>query len=308
MPDPMGVPSSSRLILTFVVLTIIWGTTWSVIRVGLDGIPPFSGVALRFLIAGAVLLAIALRAGIPLGRRPYEKRLWIINGVLSFSVSYGIVYWAEQWLPSGLASVLFATFPLFVAFIGHFALPGERLRAHTILGALLGFAGVAVIFSEDFSVLGGRETLVAAGVMLLSPLAASTASVTVKRWGAGIHPLSVTAIPMLITAGIMGVVAFALERDLPFTLDARSVGALLYLSILGSAVTFTGYFWLLSHVPATRAALIAYTTPVVAVLVGATFLDEPVTVRTLAGSACVVLGVALAAATGRRSRVGRSGR
>ena len=123
----MSAPSPARILVTFIVLTLIWGTTWAIIRVGLEGIPPFTGVALRFAIAGAVLLVLARRAGIPLGRMRTERRLWIVNAVLSFCVSYGVVYWAEQWLPSGLASVLFATFPLWVALLAHLALPAERL-------------------------------------------------------------------------------------------------------------------------------------------------------------------------------------
>jgi drug/metabolite transporter (DMT)-like permease len=296
----MPAPSTFRIILAFCVMTVIWGTTWAAIRIGLEGIPPFTGVALRFGIAGIVLLALALRSGIALGKKPREKSLWAANALLSFSVSYGIVYWCEQWVPSGLASVLFATFPLFVAIIGHYVLPEEKLTVQGAAGIFLGFAGVAVIFSEDFAVIGGRQMFIATAVMLISPLAAAVASVIVKKWGAGIHPLSLTAVPMLLGSAVMGVVAAVSERHIGLTLDRQSVGALLYLAIFGSAVTFTLYFWLLSHVAANRLALVAFTTPVIAIAVGAAVLDEPITVLTLIGSACVLFGVALAATAKRR--------
>ncbi|MGD8374763.1 MAG: EamA family transporter [Acidobacteriota bacterium] len=287
-------------VLVFVVLTFIWGTTWAVIRVGLEGIPPFTGVALRFAIASLLLLLIARVRGIPLGRDARERRLWLVNGVFSFFLSYGAVYWSEQWVPSGLSAVLFATFPLFVAVLAHLALPGERLNPRTATGVLVGFAGAATIFAGDFAALGGRPVVVASLVMLVSPIASAVGSVAVKRWGRGVHPVSLTAVPMGLTAIAMGAVAAVTERHRSIVLDASSIGALLYLALMGSAVTFSLYYWLLGHVSATRTSLLAYTIPVVAVLVGAVFLDETLTPRVLAGSALVLAGVALAVHQPRR--------
>ena len=92
----MGSPGSGRLAAAFLVLTLVWGTTWAVIRVGLAGIPPFTGVALRFAIAGLLLLALARRLGVRLGRSRRERWLWVVNGLLSFCVSYSVVYWSED--------------------------------------------------------------------------------------------------------------------------------------------------------------------------------------------------------------------
>jgi drug/metabolite transporter (DMT)-like permease len=276
------------------LLTVIWGTTWAAIRIGLGGIPPFTGVSLRFALACLVLLALSPSLGVRYGRSVTERGLWVANAALSFCGSYGVVYWCEQWVPSGLGSVLFATFPLFVAILAHFVLPGERLTTRSLAGILLGFGGVAVIFSEDFALLGGHHVASAAAVMLSAPILSALSSVAIKRWGSGIHPVSLAAIPMGISAGVMGAVALAVEHDRPVSFDVTSVGALVYLAVFGSAITFSLYYWLMSHVPATRLSLIAYAVPVVAVAVGAIFLREPVTPRMLLGSLLVVLGVALA--------------
>lgn len=291
-------PGPLLLSATFVLLCVIWGTTWSVIRIGLEGIPPFTGVALRFAIAAILLLVLGRVMGVRFGHGRREVGLWIVNALLAFCISYGVVYWAEQWVPSGLTAVLFATFPLFVAVLAHFGLPGERLVTASLVGILLGFGGVAVIFSEDFDLLGGPGVALASAVMLVSPVAAALASVAVKRWGAGIHPISLTAVPMAITAVIMGLVAVFLERERPIVFDRVSLGALLYLSVLGSAVTFSLYYWLLSQLFATRVSLIAYVVPVIAVAIGTIFLDEPLTTRTLVGTALVVAGVALTVRAG----------
>jgi drug/metabolite transporter (DMT)-like permease len=275
------------------MLCLIWGSTWAVIQIGLRGIPPLAGVALRSAIAGAPLLALTLYLAVPLGKLRREWWLWSVNGTLAFSASYGVVYWCEQWLPSGLTSVLFATYPLFVAVLAHFFLRGESLSAREIVGALVGFGGVAVIFSEDLSALGGAAVATAAAVMMLSPFISALSSVAVKRWGEGINPLSLTAVPMLMAAMIMGALSLNFERSRTIVWDGPSLGALLYLGLFGSALTFTVYFWLLSHMPAKRLALIAYVIPVEAVIIGL-FRGEPMTVKVLAGSALVVSGVALA--------------
>jgi drug/metabolite transporter (DMT)-like permease len=295
-------PGPALVTATFVLLTAVWGTTWAVIRVGLEGIPPFAGVALRFAIACAVLLVVGRALGVRYGRRPHEVTLWIVNAALAFCVSYGVVYWAEQWVPSGLTAVLFSSFPLFVALLAHFFLPGERLVPGALVGVVLGFVGVAVIFSEDFALLGGPQVAFASTVMLASPMAAAIASVAVKRFGKGVHPFSLTAIPMGLTAVTMGAISLAVERDRQIVFDRTSVAALLYLAILGSALTFTLYYWLLSHISATRVSLIAYLVPLVAVGVGAGVMGEPLTGRTLAGTALVIGGVALTVRTGGRGR------
>jgi drug/metabolite transporter (DMT)-like permease len=289
----MITPSPARLGGAFLLLTLIWGTTWAAIRLGLEGLPPLTGVSLRFLVAGSILLALvpAFRVRFAWNRR--ELGLWLVNGGFAFTGSYTIVYWAEQHIPSGLAAVLFATYPLFVAAFAHVLLPGERLAVRPALGLLLGFAGVVVIFSDDLRALGGGDVRVAALVMLLSPLVSAVATVAIKRWGTGIHPLSLTAVPMLMTGVIVGLLALGFESGASPVFDARSVGALLYLAVLGSAVTFTVYYWMLSHAPATRVALIAYTIPIVAVAVGALLFAEPVRPRIVVGGMLVLLGVAV---------------
>jgi drug/metabolite transporter (DMT)-like permease len=296
----VNTPSRGRLVAAFAVLVLVWGTTWAAIRVGLAGIPPFTGVALRFSLAGLLLLALAPRFGVRLGRSPRERWLWVANAILSFGISYAVVYWCEQYIPSGLAAVLFATYPLLVAAFAHFALPGERLSLVAAAGLLLGFAGVAVIFSDDLRLLGGERVRTAALLMLVSPLVSAVATILVKRWGEGVHPLSLAALPMLMAGVAMGGVALVFERGRTLAFDAPSVAALLYLAVLGSAVTFTVYYWLLARVSATRVALTSYLIPIVAVAVGALAFHEPVRPRLLAGSALVLAGVVAVSRPRRR--------
>ena len=294
----MTTPGPLLRAATLGFLTFIWGTTWAAITISLRGIPPFTGVALRFAIAAVLLIVYARLMGIPLApvdRR--EKRLRVFHALLTFCGSYGVVFWAEQWVPSGLASVLFATFPLLVAAMAHFALPKERMTMPVLAGSVLGLAGIAVIFAEDFDLLGGAMVAVGSVVMLISPVVAAVVSVTVKRWGAGMHPVSFNAVAMVYAAGIMGVVAVITERDRPVAFDFGPVAAMVYMAVAGTAITFPLYFWLLEHMEARQVALIGYGTPVVALLLGVFMMNEPITAHILIGSAMVVVGVAVASHT-----------
>jgi len=297
----MSAPGPLLKFATLGLLTLVWGTTWAAITISLRGIPPFTGVALRFAIASILLLGFARMMGIPLtAANPRDRRLRILHALLSFCISYGVVFWAEQWVPSGLASVLFATFPLMVAVMAHFALPNERMTVPALIGTGLGFAGIAVIFAEDFEPLGGSMVALAAGVMLISPLVSAAVSVAVKKWGSGMHPVPFNAMAMVMAAGIMGAIAAVVECHRPLVFDPGPVAALLYMAIAGTAITFPLYFWLLEHMEARQVALIGYGTPVVALFIGAVFMSEPMTVRAWIGSAMVVIGVAVASHTQQR--------
>ena len=275
-------------------LVAIWGTTWAVIRIGLGGIPPFTGVALRFGIAGLVLWMVAFALGLRGARLRAPWWLWTAQGLLTFGVSYGLVYWAEQWVPTGLTAVLFATFPLWVAVLAHVALPGERMRPIGVAGLLIALGGVVLLFSQDLRSLGGSRVAFASAVLLLAPLSSAIAQIVVKRWGRDVHPVTLNAGSMVIASVVMGVLAFALERHRSMRFDSTSVGSLVYLALLGTCVTFSLYFWLLRHMTATGLSLTAYAIPVVAVIVGALLFDESITPQLLLGALLVVAGTALA--------------
>lgn len=280
--------------MSITALILIWGTTWAAIRISLRGFPPLTGVAARFTVASVALLILARVFGVRLGGGRRAWLVWIINALCTFCLSYSILYWAEQWVPSGLSAVLFATFPLFVALLAHFVLPGERLTWMGSLGILLGFAGVAVIFSEDFDKLIGPHVAFASAVLLLCPIFSSFGSVAVKKWGGGMHPLATAAVPMGLTALVLAPVALVGESDRAVHLATGPVLAVLYLALIGSAVPFTLYFSLLKRLRATQLSLINYAVPVVAVMIGAVFMHEPVTLQVVLGAALVILGVGVA--------------
>lgn len=294
-PPSSAGPSPLKASATALLTTLIWGTTWAGILFSHDGYPPFLGLSLRFVIGGTVLCAAALLLKVNL--RP-ERRLaamWLTQASCAFGVSYGVVYWAEQWVPSGLTSVLFSSLPLFVTVFSFFLLPAERLDRFGSIGVLLGFMGIGLIFSDDLGALTDPQVRFASAVLLFAPLTAGLAQVMVKRWGHGYHSLSLTAVPMLGSGLFMGLVSFVFERHLEVRGGLIPTLAVLYLALFGSALAFGLFFWLLQHVTAIRLSMIAYGAPVIAVAIGTFFLGEPLTPKMIAGGVAVLAGVAFVA-------------
>ncbi|MCA9709660.1 MAG: EamA family transporter, partial [Myxococcales bacterium] len=181
-PRPPG-PGRSTLVLSVGVLCVIWGSTWLVIKAGLADLPVLSGAAARFTLAAGLLAILAPALHRREGGRAPTPRLWLGMGLLNFAIPYGLVYTAETVIPSGLAAVLWAVFPMMTAAVAHVWLPGERLRRHQWLGTAVGLAGVAVLFSTDLRAIG-PEALAFGALLLLSPLSAAFGQVLIKRDGA----------------------------------------------------------------------------------------------------------------------------
>ncbi len=291
--------SRSSLAASLAFLVLVWGTTFAAIRIGLQGLPPFAGLALRFAVAGALLAGWWRLSGGSLPRQGGTWALIALNTALNFVVPYVLVYWAEQSVPSGLVALLFATFPLWVALFAQLVLPEERLTATGTVGLLAGFAGVAVIFVGDVGALGSAGTARTAAIFLLSPVSCAAAQVTLRRCGRDIDPFALTAPPILATGAVAAVLHLALERGRPLVFDAATVGSVLYLGVFGTALAFLLYFRLLARLAATRLALITFGFPIVALAVGALLFGEPLGPRLLAGAALVLAGVAATVWGGR---------
>ncbi len=274
------------------LLCLIWGSTWIVIKFGLEDMPPFTSAGVRFLIAAAVMTAATFwlrdREG---GTRP---PLWlsVVLGFTSFGLSYAVVYWSETRLPSGIVSVLWSVFPMFMAVSGHLFLRGETLRARQWLGFVVGFIGVWLLFVTDVKSFGAGA-IPAGLVMLLSPIAATVGTTLVKRYGSGVNSLALNRDGMWIGAAILCLIALVTERDATPRWTGAAILGILYLAIVGTAVAFGLYFWLLRHRPANHLTLISYVTPAVALLLGAAFGETPITRYTLAGSLLILVGIAL---------------
>lgn len=283
-------PPPLALFLLTALLCVIWGSTWVVIKTGLEDLPTFGSAAARFTLAAAAMSGLcAWLVRHEGGARP-TLALSLVLGTLNFGVSYGIVYWSETRLPSGLVSVLWAVFPMMQAIAGHFFLAGERLSLVQVGGFLLGFVGVGALFATDLRALG-PGAVPAGAVLLLSPLVSSFGTTYVKRFGAGTSSLLLNRNAMWIGAALLWIVALVTEGGRGFHLTGGAIFSLAYLALFGTVVAFGLYFWLLRHVAANRLSVIAYVTPAVALVCGLAVRGEPVGPWTLAGLGLILGGV-----------------
>jgi drug/metabolite transporter (DMT)-like permease len=267
----------------------IWGTTWFGIKVSLQYIPPIAGAGLRFIVAGLAMyaVAIAMRRTLPLRAMPW-KVIFVFAAFL-FGLNYILTYTAETHVSSGLTAVLFGVFPFFMFGLGHYLI-GERTTAVTWLGAVLAFAGVAVI-SLQADVHGSVwYALAAVGAALSSAFANAYA----KRHAH--HDPLVTLPPSMLIAGIVvGAIGFAAQHpDAHRAFALASWGALLYLAIAGSGIAFFLNLWLLQRIAAWIVGLSSLIIPVIAVAVGVAFGGESFGARELIGAGLVIAGVWIA--------------
>jgi len=283
---------SKRLanIVLFAIVLWIWGSTWLAIRLGLQGVPPVTGAAMRMLASGVILLMVAFALRTPWPRERIYLTHLAVQGSLLFCLQYALIYWAEQTVPSGLTAVLFASLPIWTALIATYGFKLEQLSGMNMIGLLVGICGVAVIYWSEVVKTAHIPPL---GVMalLLAAASAAFASVFAKRFAHDIPPLATVGPGQLVGGILLVAIALIAERGKSIHFTPVSVGALAYLIIFGSAVVFLAYFTLMKNMTITRLSLLTYVIPVIAVVLGSLIAHERLTAFTFAGAALVIAGI-----------------
>ncbi len=277
----------------YILLCLIWGSTWLAIKIGLDAeMPPLLGAALRFSTAAALVLPFAGFMTPATFRSARAWRVALSVGVLSFGLGYGLTYIAALRIPSGLGSLTFGFFPFLVAVLAHFML-GDRLTARKVVAISIGIVGLALLFHGSLRELGAA-TMIGVAIQTCSVLVQGFAQILVKREGAEVPTAFLTGVGML--TGSVTLAGFALamgEWSKPFPWTQPVVLSIAYLALLGSATTFLIYYALMKRLSATLMALIAMITPPIAVILGILYRDEELGALTLSGGVVVLFGVAL---------------
>ncbi|MAM84737.1 MAG: hypothetical protein CL489_16310 [Acidobacteria bacterium] len=275
------------------VLCFIWGSTWPIIKIGLDVLPPFLGAGFRFLVAAIVLFGLSWLQKVRLPRSRWAHLGLLGHGVFGIGLSYGVVYWGEQYIPAGLSAVLFATNPLFVMLLAHLMLASEPMTLRKLVGVVLGFLGVLLIFKDGLQ-LPDRTSELAAAVTLVSPFVAALSNVGIKRWGQHLHPYNLTALPMTYAAAGLLVVSVLTEdvANVPWT--GTAVGSVMYLALVGSVAAFVIFYTLLKQFTVSTLAFITYVFPIVAIVLGYLLLGETMEMQSLAGATIIAIGIIVA--------------
>jgi len=297
MPNARSRPPTALIWAGMLILYVVWGSTYLGISIAVDSIPSFLMAGSRFALAGTVMLgaAIVLRRGRFAWPTRREWRDSFIVGGLLMGGGMGMVALGEETVPSGIAALVIAMMPLWVALLGRVFF-GERLPVGAVAGIAIGLAGVAILVGPSANT---AESFNAGGILalILSPISWSAGSLfSAHRARLPRDPLVATAAQMLTGSVVLAVMAAIRGEYATFRIEAVTTESLLafgYLAIVGSLVAFTAYVWLLRVAPLPLIATYAYVNPVVAVALGALILQEPITPRTLVAGAVIVFAVAL---------------
>jgi drug/metabolite transporter (DMT)-like permease len=282
-----------KTLLAFAIIYFVWGSTFLAIRVGVRDVPPFLLAAMRFLIAGLVLYGWMIAHG----ERSPSVRQWMsasLLAILIFVFDYGLLFWAEQRVPSGIAAVMLATIPVFMALSEIFFLRTQTLTVRLALALLIGIGGVAVLMSRSLNFGGAPINRAGALALIVASMSWSVASTLTRRLQLPPSKVMSSGAQMLAGGMFLALTAAALgefRNFHPSTVSRAAWLSLLYLIVAGSIIGFTAYVWLIHHESPTKVGTYAYVNPVVAVLVGYFLGGEALGPRTILGTLFVLISV-----------------
>ncbi|MBB5318654.1 EamA family transporter [Tunturibacter empetritectus] len=284
-----------KTLLAFAIIYFVWGSTFLAIRIGVHEVPPFLFAAMRFIVAGLVLFGWMIAKG----ERLPDRRQWgsiSLIALLIFVFDYGLLFWAEQRVPSGIAAVMMATIPVFMALSEIVFLRTQRLTVRLAFALLIGVGGVAVLMSHSLNLGGAAIETTGAAALIVGSLSWAVASVLSRVLPLPELKVMSSGAQMLTGGLLLAVVAAGLGEFRGFHPGSVSRGAwfaLLYLIVAGSIVGFTAYVWLIHHESPTKVGTYAYVNPVVAVVLGYFLGGEGLGLRTVLGTAFVLVSVVL---------------
>jgi drug/metabolite transporter (DMT)-like permease len=295
-------PARWKILLAFAIIYLVWGSTFLAIRIGVREVPPFLLAGMRFFAAGIFLYAWMRGKG----TASPNLREWAsasLLAVLIFVLDYGMLFWAEKRVPSGIAAVMLATIPVFMTLSEIALLRTQRLTLRLGFALLLGIIGVAVLVGR-LGGLGGEAAISTSGAIALvvAAIAWSVAASLNRKLSLPESKVMSSGAQMLAGGIFLFVVSAALGEWKGFDARAVSAGAwlaLAYLIVAGSIIAFTAYVWLIHHESPTRVGTYAYVNPVVAVVIGYFFGGEALGARTIAGTALVLVSVVVITTTGK---------
>jgi drug/metabolite transporter (DMT)-like permease len=286
---------SIKALVSFILLCVIWGSTWLVIKEGYGGLGPFNSASIRFLIAGTLSVPL-----VPLvGARWPQKKEWLLAlwvGATLFTADYGLIYWGEQSLDSGVTAVLFSVLPIVTAIGAHLYLPAERLNSRKLAGTLVAMLGVAALFGDSLRL--NSSLAIPMLAILASAVFAVLASLAAKKHGSALHPAALNAPSMLVGGVLLAGTSLAVGDGYRLPTAGATWGAIAYLAVAGSVVSFLIYFWLLKKWSATSLSFIAIFTPALALFLGFLVRRERPTGWSALGVVFVLAGVLLALTRG----------
>jgi drug/metabolite transporter (DMT)-like permease len=278
--------------LVFILLGAIWSSSFLWIKIALDEVAPLTLVAWRVLFGLLTGLAVALIWRVPLPRQASTWKVFGLLGLINIAIPFFLITWGEQSIDSAVASILNATVPMFTVVIAHFFTSDDKMTTPRVLGILIGFVGVAILFSEDLSA-GAKSSVIGQVAVVVASLSYAASYVYARRNTQAVRGEIRGALPLVSATALMWILAPVAEAPFKIPTLPLTWVALIWLGVLGSGLALIMQYYLVHEIGPTRATLVTYIFPLGGVLLGVIFLKEQLTWQLAAGAALIISSIAV---------------
>lgn len=279
-------------IINLSVLCLIWGINWVAIKISLEGFPPLTCAAVRFIITAAFMIVYVKVIKLPVSVNRRDFRVLLIAAFFTYAIDYGLIFWGEQYLSAGVTAIFFSTFVIFTALFSNFIFRSESFSWKKFTGLLVGFSGIVVVYLDQLLLTSFSHTVtLASAAVIVGGMAAAAATVIIKKFLSHPHPTVITYHQTWMGAAFLSLIALAMENPLDVRITPRVIWAMLYMSILASAVAFIIYYKLLKSMSAVSLSVIVYIIPLIALGADFLLLGEVIHWRSVLGMGIIFLGI-----------------
>lgn len=278
-----------KVYILYALLCIIWGTTWIVLKVSLQGTPPFLAIGLRFILSALILWGVFFVKKEKLPTSRTALNIYFLFAAFNFIAGYALTYWSTQFIYSNLGAILWSGFPLVIAFMAHFALPDDRLTPRKFISILIGLTGAIMIVYNGQS-LGSDKAIYGILGTLTAVVAAAWPNVYLKKHRQVVNPIHLNVVAQSIAGVALLSLSLIVEQDRSMVINWFNIGALFYLAIFGTVIAWLINIWLFDHISVTQISYITFFPPMIAAILGWTILGEHLSSLAIVGAILVLTG------------------
>ncbi len=282
----------TKNLILFMIMVLIWSTTWAALKIGLEDTPPAVGLSVRFAIAAVVLITLCKIRKIKFLFTSAHIRLYLIVGIFNMALSYFFTYYGTQFIPSSLSSILWSTMPIMLGIQAHFFIQEEKLNLTRFFAILIATIGVMMILSDQKLIIN-KKVLSGSLIVLLAVFMGTFPNIYTKKFKPGYNPLVLTGMAMAIASIFHALYAAFMQQWQTANWTLASIGSAVYLGIFGSAVTFSIYYYLIRKMSVVKVSFLTFITPITASIIGWIFLNETITFKEMLGCFIIFSGIFL---------------
>ena len=279
----------TKVYMLYALMCVLWGFTWMYLKISLAEMPLYTGLSIRFSIAGIIFWIMYFIKGHKVNLTTDLKNVYLLFTFFNFSLCYYLTYWGAKYVYSNLGAIIWSLLPICVAMMAHFYLPDDRLNKKKAFGMLIGLIGTILLFYER-DMLGEGQATFGIIAILLSVVLAAWPNVYLKMQKSSINSYHLNAVGMTLSGVLFLICALIFENNAFIPMDNKNLFAIFFLTIPGTVMTWGIYIWLFNHLPVTQISYTAFYPPIIATVVGWFFLGEALPALAIIGSVLIIAG------------------